>query len=89
MIHRIPKITLSTSLDSFFSKLKPGSIFRYSYAFMFSEIKAMANRRGVNVEYCSSGSREHKKYGDSTVRVVTNEEEKEIMFHFNPQCLDI
>ncbi len=89
MIQRIPKITLSTSLDSFFSKLKPGSIFRYSYAFMFFEIKTMANRRGVNVEYCSPGSREHRKHGDSTVRVIEDEEEKEIMFHFNPQYLDI
>lgn len=86
---RIPKITLSTNIDSFFSKLKLGSIFRYSYAFMFSEIKSMADRRGINIEYCSSGSREHKKYGDSTIRVVGNEEEKEIIFHFNPQYLDI
>jgi hypothetical protein len=83
----IPKITLSTNINLFFSKLKVGDIFRYSYAYMFAEIKEMAENRRVDIEYCQPGSREHKNYGDSTVIVVTNEE-KEKIFHFDLQHLD-
>jgi hypothetical protein len=92
MNKRIPKITLSTDINLFFSRLKGGDIFRYSIAYMFTEIKKMAENRRVDIdiEYCKPGSREHKKYGHSTVRVITNEEkEKEKIFHFNPQYLDI
>ena len=86
----IPRLGYATDKDRFFSKLKVGSIFTYSLAYMASEIRIMAKGRGLIVEYLKPGTPEYTKYGSTTFKVVKDKFEKEEkIFHFNPQCLDI
>ncbi len=76
-------------LDRFFDQLKAGDIFTYSSGFIYGEIKKMAERRNRDVQYCSRESKESKRYGDLTVKVVGNKLIEEQIFHFNEDMIDI
>jgi hypothetical protein len=87
---RIPRLGYSTDKDRFFSKLKVGSIFTYSLAYMASEVRTIAKGRGLIAEHLKPGTPEYTKYGSATFKVVEDKFEKEEkIFHFDPQYLDI
>ncbi len=90
----VPKITLSTDKDNFFSKLKPGDIFRYSLSYTYYDIRDIAEGYQMIIERCEPGSLDYSKYGRTAARVIKTRsckegEGEEIIFHFDPQQLVI
>ena len=76
-------------LDKFFDQLEAGDIFTYTSAFIYGEIKKMAERRSRDVRYCHPGTDEYKAYGDMTVKVVGNKLIKGQLFYFDENMIDI
>jgi methyl-accepting chemotaxis protein len=50
----------------------PGEVCTYEFSnFTFGDVKSIAARHGVAVDYCPPGSPEYKEHGDVTFRVVS------------------
>jgi len=81
---------IMSSADRFFETVKEGEIFRFSDGYCLEEVRKMAERRGVKIEYCPPGSYEYKQYGSMTVRVIRNKilNPEVQMFHFDPVLID-
>ncbi len=76
-------------LDGFFNRLKAGDIFNYASGFLYQEVEKMAERRGMEVQYCPPSTAEYINHGDMTVKVVRNKLTQEQIFHFDLEMLDI
>ncbi len=86
---RLPRLGYHSDKNEFFLKLRVSSLFTYSLAYSFSEVRSIADDRGLVIEYCKPGTPEYEKYGSVTVIVIEDKlQKKEQIFHFDPQHLD-
>lgn len=77
--------------NKFFRKLKIGDVFTYSGGYKVHQIKEMAIKNGLTVEYCQPRSPEYTRYGCFTMKVVdaVKKVKLQTIFHFDPELLDI
>lgn len=66
----IRKITEGNE-ESFFEICHEGMVFNYSQAFFPKDVRKIAEKHGVVVEYCEPGTPEYKEHGCHTMKVIS------------------
>lgn len=66
----IPKITEGNE-HNFFNDKEEGLVFNYSSSFDPKEVEKIANKKGIEVEYCRPKTPEYKAHGCFTMKIVS------------------
>ena len=73
--------------DLFFKSLKKGHLVEYSMAYVLPEVKDIAKKYGVILEYCGSGTSAYHKYGDFICQVISTRVDTPEIYNFDPNEL--
>lgn len=66
----VPKLTVGNEDNFFGTKVKHYEIFTYTAAFLFNDVRSIAEKHGYNIEYCDHTTEQYRTHGDRTCRAI-------------------